>query len=228
MCHLLVDAPLPAAIPQVPVPHPVFHPRFPVGPQRPGKAIRSEVQAQLEGLLGVVAHLQVQPALGHGGVHPGGLSTQVGELLVPVAAALHHRKGGVQKQPKQQVGKLAESAAGGGGKLSVYHNKPVLVGGGFVCLPHRLEEGEGLPRLDEEPVQLGGGQLQVVDLVLLVHHGEAGVPVIKGEALGKDGPGQLLPGLAEGVAPSIQGHPQVKADLSLGRPQGDKGGKPLC
>ena len=133
----------------------------------------------------------------------------------------------MEEQPEQQVGKLAEAAPRGGGQLAVYHNEPVPVGDLPVCLPHRLEEGEGLPRADKKPVQLLGRQLEIKDLVLLVEHGKAGLPVVKGNCLPKDHQGQG-PGKGTGVAATIQAHPQVEAGLSLGLAQGEQGGESFC
>ena len=134
---------------------------------------------------------------------------------------------GVEKDPAEQVGDLTQAAAVGRRQAAVLLRQGVAVRRFAVGIADAVPEGERLAGFDQEPVQLPGGQLEIVDLVFLVDHGKARLCVIHRAAGGKKADGQALCRLLGAIAAAIAAHGPIKAEYPLPLAQRQQPGKTL-
>ena len=96
---------------------------------------------------GFVAHFQIQPSFIHRGVHAQRrVAGRLRKILFRVPMAFYDGQRRVQKQPKEQIAQLAQSAAARGLQPAIQLGQRALVRRYAIRVPHQLPEGKRFAR----------------------------------------------------------------------------------
>ena len=130
-----------------------------------------DIDVQPESLVCGVANHQIAIIIKTGGTAAEGLgSVRIRKNVIDMAMTFYDCEGGVQGHPIDQVGHLAQPAAGSRIKTTIFQNHTFLISLEPSWFANGLPVGKNLAGGKGHAVQFFGGDPQVDDLVMLQIH----------------------------------------------------------